>query len=153
MTALAGRPALATLKASCAAEAYSMGKIRHCLKDVNLQLKRAICSVCGSVDLYVRSGFRPQCKNVRKTQNAAYRKRVGPAKPNHRDTVRQYLKNRPYRAEMALLCERCLFVPEHVCQLDVHHKDENRGNNSPENLATLCANCHRLYHVKRLWIK
>lgn len=43
-------------------------------------------------------------------------------------------------------CERCGFVPEHICQLDVHHVDHNHHNNDPLNLKTLCANCHRLEH-------
>lgn len=41
-------------------------------------------------------------------------------------------------------CERCGFIPEHSCQLDVDHIDGNRNNNNPSNLKTLCANCHRI---------
>ena len=41
-------------------------------------------------------------------------------------------------------CERCGFVPEDMCQLDVDHIDGNHSNNDPSNLQTLCANCHRL---------
>lgn len=41
-------------------------------------------------------------------------------------------------------CRRCGFIPEHLCQLDVDHIDGNHLNNDPENLQTLCANCHRL---------
>lgn len=43
-------------------------------------------------------------------------------------------------------CEECGFVAVHPCQLDVHHVDENHENNNPENLKTVCANCHRLIH-------
>jgi 5-methylcytosine-specific restriction endonuclease McrA len=32
----------------------------------------------------------------------------------------------------------------HSCQLDVDHIDGDHDNNDPENLQTLCANCHRL---------
>ena len=42
------------------------------------------------------------------------------------------------------VCERCGFVPEHECQLDVDHKDANHSNNDPSNHQTLCACCHRL---------
>lgn len=42
-----------------------------------------------------------------------------------------------------------------VCQecgstknIGTHHKDENWRNNSPENLATLCASCHLKWHWK-----
>jgi len=33
-------------------------------------------------------------------------------------------------------------------QLELHHRDRNRRNNRPENLETLCANCHRLEHAR-----
>jgi 5-methylcytosine-specific restriction endonuclease McrA len=51
---------------------------------------------------------------------------------------------RHYRGALAGACERCGFVPEHICQLDIHHLDGDHLNNDPANLATLCANCHRL---------
>jgi predicted HNH restriction endonuclease len=41
-------------------------------------------------------------------------------------------------------CEYCGFIPLHISQLDIHHVDSNRLNNNPDNLQTLCANCHRL---------
>ena len=41
-------------------------------------------------------------------------------------------------------CERCGFVAEDKCQLDLDHIDGNRDNNDATNLMTLCANCHRL---------
>jgi 5-methylcytosine-specific restriction endonuclease McrA len=41
-------------------------------------------------------------------------------------------------------CQRCGFVPEWHGQLDIDHIDGNHNNNSPDNLQTLCANCHRL---------
>ena len=49
-----------------------------------------------------------------------------------------------YRRYKGNICERCGFVPENPCQLDVHHVDENHENNEQSNLQTLCANCHRL---------
>jgi predicted HNH restriction endonuclease len=45
-------------------------------------------------------------------------------------------------------CVACGFVPVHTCQLQVHHRDENRKNNALENLVVLCANCHVLLHVR-----
>lgn len=51
---------------------------------------------------------------------------------------------RPYLAYKGDTCERCGFVPEHEGQLDVDHIDGNHSNNEPNNLQTLCANCHRL---------
>ena len=54
---------------------------------------------------------------------------------------------KPYRRKKGLHCERC--GPDVIysrVQLDVHHRDGNHSNNTPSNLATLCANCHRLVH-------
>lgn len=41
-------------------------------------------------------------------------------------------------------CEKCGFVAEDPCQLDVDHKDGDSKNHDESNLQTLCANCHRL---------
>lgn len=49
-----------------------------------------------------------------------------------------------YRGHKGPACELCGFVPVNKCQLDVDHIDGNHKNNSPANLQTLCANCHRL---------
>ncbi len=51
-------------------------------------------------------------------------------------------------------CENCKFIPIHSCQLDIDHIDGNHKNNSPDNLQTLCANCHRLKtYVNKDWDK
>lgn len=41
-------------------------------------------------------------------------------------------------------CQQCDL--EEISCLCVHHIDENRENNSPENLQTLCYNCHARLH-------
>jgi len=53
---------------------------------------------------------------------------------------------RIYRKFKEECCSRCGFIAENRCQLDVHHIDQNHHNNDPNNLITLCANCHRLIH-------
>ena len=53
-------------------------------------------------------------------------------------------KYRSYTQHKKKLCEKCGFIPEHSSQLDVDHIDGNASNNDPNNLMTLCANCHRL---------
>ena len=45
-------------------------------------------------------------------------------------------------------CEKCGFVPEDKCQLDVIYKDGNKKNKEKSNTKTLCANCSRLYKKK-----
>jgi ArsR family transcriptional regulator len=37
-------------------------------------------------------------------------------------------------------------MPAHACQLELHHLDLDRTNNTSGNLETLCANCHVLLH-------
>lgn len=53
-------------------------------------------------------------------------------------------RQRPWILHKKDKCEKCGFVPEDWCQLDVDHIDANKLNNDPSNLQTLCANCHRL---------
>lgn len=52
--------------------------------------------------------------------------------------------NSPYLRFRKDHCERCGFIPEHICQLDVDHINGDHSDNREENLQTLCANCHRL---------
>jgi hypothetical protein len=45
-------------------------------------------------------------------------------------------------------CEKCNFVPEDNCQLDLVYKDGDMKNKSVKNMLTLCANCNRVYQKK-----
>ena len=45
-------------------------------------------------------------------------------------------------------CEKCGFVPEDRCQLDIVYKDGNTKNKEKSNLKTICANCNRLHRKK-----
>jgi 5-methylcytosine-specific restriction endonuclease McrA len=57
---------------------------------------------------------------------------------------------KPYRLYKKASCDLCGFVALHPTQLDVDHIDNDHSNNDPENLQTLCANCHRLKtHLNR----
>lgn len=46
-------------------------------------------------------------------------------------------------------CEKCGFIPEDKCQLDVVYKNGDKKNKDKSNLKTLCANCNRL-HTKKM---
>src|SRR3989338_4461978 len=46
------------------------------------------------------------------------------------------------------VCRLCREQDERI--VVVHHKDENRSNNSIENLVWLCRNCHHLVHYDNL---
>ena len=45
-------------------------------------------------------------------------------------------------------CEKCGFIPEDKCQLDIVYKDMNSKNKVKSNMKTLCANCNRLHQKK-----
>jgi hypothetical protein len=96
-------------------------------------------------DFYVKKKTgRPHsyCKSCNKNQVTEWKEKE-PRKAL--ELRRKYYKNkRPYSAYKKAFCERCGFIPEHSCQLDVDHQDENHSNDATENLVTLCANCHRL---------
>lgn len=65
---------------------------------------------------------------------------------NKRKWTDPYIKppKKGYKHHKLNYCEECGFIPKHKCQLDVDHIDKNHQNNDPNNLQTLCANCHRL---------
>lgn len=48
------------------------------------------------------------------------------------------------QSDKPMVCGRCNTTDKRV--LAVHHLDENRKNNSIDNLAWLCHNCHHLIH-------
>lgn len=54
-----------------------------------------------------------------------------------------------YRLYKKSKCERCDFVPEDKCQLDIVYKDGNKNNKERSNIKTYCANCNRLYQKKQ----
>jgi len=46
-------------------------------------------------------------------------------------------------------CEKCGFIPEDNCQLDIIYKDGNKNNKEKANTKTYCANCSRLHRKKQ----
>ena len=106
-----------------------MGK--HLVKKPEASTARGPCVTCGD-NPQARRGrnrmgqdvFRAQCANCHMKRHGTHA--------------------RGYSVHKGDTCERCGFVPEHSCQLDVDHVDGDHSNDAPENLQTLCANCHRL---------
>lgn len=48
------------------------------------------------------------------------------------------------------ICYKCKSTWADGVQLDVHHKDHNKNNNSFENLVCLCKECHDCLHTR--WV-
>jgi hypothetical protein len=100
----------------------------HRLSLINPKARTGVCSECGPVKLYVKESTPTKIKwrcGIHASQTLQQRKR-------------KHLRFRK------TICERCKFIPEDICQLDVHHIDGNHDNNEKGNHQTLCANCHRL---------
>lgn len=107
----------------------------HSLSEINEHERTAICSECGPVA--IRKGS--------PGKHAKWRCKPGErrySKHNRLNSAQRRQKKR--RESKGERCERCGFVPQHHTQLDVHHKDGDKGNDDPSNWETLCANCHRL---------
>ena len=78
------------------------------------------------------------CKTNQQTSNG-----MGKYKPTCNKCRKRRYKY-AYRRVKKTACEACGFQAVDTTQLDVDHKDGNHHNNDPNNLWTLCANCHRL---------
>jgi hypothetical protein len=79
-----------------------------------------------------------------------YQKNQSLQKTSIRNNARHEKHRKSMAREVAFnskpaICECCGYSEYKFC-LDVHHKDMNRWNNSPDNLAILCAICHRKLH-------
>lgn len=100
-----------------------------------------MCMICPKCNKRKRKVTKSRGKEyVRATCNPCSQSAESLAAQRRRGAIKRH----PYRHVKKSFCEKCGFVAEDVCQLDVDHIDGNHQNNDPENLQTLCANCHRL---------
>lgn len=72
---------------------------------------------------------------------------VGPNHPNWKGGLNAY-RDMMLRSGLARICKRCDQKDERL--LAVHHVDENRKNNTMNNLIWLCYNCHYLIHKDKM---
>jgi hypothetical protein len=71
-------------------------------------------------------------------------------RPKDKVKSQQALKIRLLRAR-GRKCERCSYDTYQI--LEIHHKNRNRKDNSLDNLALICPNCHAEEHLlKKSWL-
>ena len=108
------------------------------------------CPVCGKTFTRIKSAKKSKSglyfcsQSCAATYNNSHYRR-GENNPNWIDgshAGRAYIKAafRTYKHK----CAMCGLTEE--CCLQVHHIDKNRGNDNPDNLIILCANCHSRIH-------
>lgn len=61
-----------------------------------------------------------------------------------------YLRERSKHASQKESCECCHRAYSNDARFELHHKDGNRTNNTPENYEWLCAACHKKRHYQEL---
>jgi 5-methylcytosine-specific restriction endonuclease McrA len=138
---------------------------RHLLTQINQEKRTALCEKCGPAQLLYESGIW-KCRNGNRKTNRTASHRLIRINPEEQTgtcescgEVELWLKSngywqcsngqkvridKPWRKHLESECSRCGFIPEDTCQLDVDHINADKTDNRPENLQTLCANCHRL---------
>lgn len=134
-----------------ATETRNMTPPQHRITNVNAFTKTGTCAICGEVKVkrhrqaHGKHGWRCSVKHA--AGRAQERRKQAARNGSWAPSPKAKRKARVIAALGSDHCQRCGFEPEHVAQMDVHHKDRNHGNDSPENLELICSNCHRLEHA------
>lgn len=63
----------------------------------------------------------------------------------------QWRKIRLIKMTQDYLCEICSQPDREIFAILVHHKDNNELNNNPDNLQSLCNDCHESLHKHDRW--
>lgn len=125
--------------------------MNHCLTEINLQNRTAICSVCGPTQFRDKgkgkgrvciAKLRERAKKYARSEKGKLAVRVG----QRRFYERNGSPKAPWRKFVKPVCERCGIKPVDIVLMDGHHKDRNRHNNDESNIESVCAFCHRLIH-------
>lgn len=100
-----------------------------------------ICKTCG------KSFNRKVMPNGRKQDVSLYLKQeyCSLSCANTRDTMTLTVHGYSFRARKHLKdkCEACGYTKN----LHAHHVDQDKTNNNPENIQTLCKHCHNFWHT------
>ncbi len=115
----------------------------HKLTKIDTEKRTAKCSICGPVKIHAKGNGRWRCAIRSRDTKRAWLQQ-NPDKHGNWRTPEGHAWLHRYRKHLKDHCERCGFVPEDICQLEIHHKDGDRKNDTHSNLLTLCSNCHQL---------
>jgi 5-methylcytosine-specific restriction protein A len=96
------------------------------------------CSYAGCPEL-IPAGER-FCKEHKKQEQREYNKQRGSSTQQGYDA--RWQKIRKMKLNVDPLCAECLRNGQTTVATQVHHKDGNVRNNSPDNLESLCIECH-----------
>jgi len=100
--------------------------------------KRPICSVEGCNSLVAPTGKRKDGSTIYKKVCSEHHKQIhGIGDWKYKKYRKDYCENRDGR-----LGFKCRYKIRYVGQLQVDHINGNPTDNDPQNLQTLCANCH-----------
>lgn len=121
---------------------------RACAHAAARKGKEVLCSICGTTmyrssrDLERSNSGKYFCS---KSCQTLWRNRLfsGEKHSNFKYGTASY-RQKMLRSGVLQACTRCATNDQRV--LAVHHIDQNRKNNSIENLTYLCHNCHHLVH-------
>ena len=89
-------------------------------------------------------GQRPCAVNYKKGKRIYYRKLCERCLRNGINHGVPLWKQRGY--VKLSYCEKCGYKSKHTEQFNVYHIDGSLQNCRPNNLKTICANCHRIMH-------
>jgi len=112
----------------------------HCLSEIDIEKRKAICSICGPTDIYCRPDGDPVCLTWRRQEEEA-----------------RYFHSQQRKAidAMGAKCEICAFDDWRALQID--HKTGTNGNRKSKHIIyeeilsgnkdvyqLLCANCNTI---------
>lgn len=97
-----------------------------------------------------RTGY---CEAHRKEERKQARREYDRTRPSaaQRGYDRHWQKVRAAKLREDPLCERCLAKGIIREAWGVHHKDRDPTNNTPENLESICFECHEAEHAAERW--
>jgi len=122
--------------------------------------RESTCKVCGNTRLIWNSGGKKnepkfcsyRCYNEYKYKEFINKWLIGEIKGSGKACkISAYVKRWVFE-KAKNKCENCGFDSVHPRTkksiLQIHHKDENPNNSTPDNLVVLCPNCHALADSK-----